>query len=183
MRSVLAVLAALVMGVLASCHGAAERAASFGQGPWYTRYALYQEKNVHRTSNYRRGFLVPINTRVTLLDVVKNQVRLKIDETGETLVIENVPKHTKGPVEQAVDRVLSPQPIDVSGFSAEEQQGIREGRAMPGMSRAAVLAAMGPPPESGTPNLDAMQWRYWDSVVTSFLVTFDAAGTVVNVGR
>ncbi len=36
-------------------------------GKYYTRHSFQYEKNRHRTTNYRRGLLVPVNTQVALV--------------------------------------------------------------------------------------------------------------------
>lgn len=176
-------IAALTLFVLPSCHGAPRLHKDFGQGAYYTRYSLFEERGLHRTTNYRRGTLVPINTQVTLLDAGRDRFKVRVESSGRNLVIENDRRHTDDSLEQAFDRVLSPQPIDLSAFPPEQQQAIQEGKAIVGMAKDAVLLAMGPPPESGTPSRDSNQWRYWDTRMTSFVVTFDANGMVADPGR
>lgn len=178
-----AMFALAAAAVVAGCAGSPALQRDFSQGAYYTRYSLFEERDIHRTTNYRRGVLVPINTQVTLVAAGRDRIEVRIESNGHRLVVENVRKHTSDTLEEAFDRVFSPQPIDLSKFSADEQHAIRQGQALPGMNKEAVLAAMGPPPETGTVSHDVDQWRYWDTRVTSFMVTFDRDGKCVDAGR
>ncbi len=44
-------------------------------GVYYTQFALQFEKGHFRTTNYRTGTLLPINAKVTLLDINKKTTR------------------------------------------------------------------------------------------------------------
>jgi len=68
----------------------------------------------------------------------------------------------------------------VASFDAVDQQGIREGKIVEGMSKQAVLLAVGYPPEHRTPSLDADRWVYWESKFDKVEVTF-ADGRVVEI--
>ncbi len=68
----------------------------------------------------------------------------------------------------------------VASFDAIDQQGIREGKVLEGMSKQAVILAIGYPPEHRTPSLDADLWRYWESKFDTIEVTF-ADGRVVEI--
>ena len=61
---------------------------------YYTQFSLLQEKDNFRTTNYRKGFLIPVNTRVSLVSIGSKMVELKLADSGQPLTIENVPKHT-----------------------------------------------------------------------------------------
>jgi hypothetical protein len=47
-------------------------------GEYYTRHGLRQEKNRWRSTNYGRGTLVPINTKVRVDDITSSTIRLTI---------------------------------------------------------------------------------------------------------
>ncbi len=140
---------------------------------YYTKFALHQEKDRYRTTNYRRGFLVPVNTEVTLRAATEKEITVDVKETGRSLVIENVPQHTQETIQEAFAATFSEQPVELSRFTAEEQEAIRDGRAEVGMSKDAVLVALGPPPAIGTPSHESSVWKYWSSRFTTFLVHFD----------
>jgi hypothetical protein len=66
------------------------------------------------------------------------------------------------------------------GLSSVDEQGIKEGRAMVGMSKKAVVMAIGYPPTSQTKSTDDNSWRYWHNRFTTMLITFDG-GKVTNI--
>lgn len=176
-------LAALcAVGALAACHSTPEGAPPPG-GTYYTQSTLQYEQGRYRTTNYRRGFVLPINSKVTLLSMDDAEIEVRILDSGAELVVENVPKHTNDTTLSAFGKLFGPTPVDLSRFSAAEQQAIRAGHAEVGMSKDAVLAALGHPPAVGTPSLDEDTWKYWDSRFTTFVVRFDGSGHVVEAGR
>lgn len=139
---------------------------------YYTQFSLYQEKNRFRTTNYRRGILIPVNTAVTLVSIDSKQIELKVNETGQVLEIENVPKHTKEDVQTAFKKIVGPRKVDLSRFTADERDAIVEGQVRNGMTRKAVLVAIGYPPQIATPSLHADEWIYWASRFDRFIVRF-----------
>ncbi|MCA8951204.1 MAG: hypothetical protein KDE27_16980 [Planctomycetes bacterium] len=175
-------LVALVLLAAATtgCRSRRAAAADIPQGTYYTKYSLYFEKDLTRTTNYRRGILLPINTEVALLSSRGDRIVVEIHPDGRKLTIENVPRHTGGSLEDAFAQVLSSEPTDISGYSEEEQQAIEGGKAIVGMSKDAVLAAMGPPPQTGTLSLESNTWKYWDTRFTTFNVVFGEDGRVTN---
>ena len=186
MRTILVVLLALAVAPLGGCasSGAATRPGDPPAGSaWYTQFTLQFERGVYRTTNYRRGFTLPINTAVTLLSMDDGSIVVRIESTGARLEVENVAKHTNESTSQAFTRLFGEAPVDLSVFTDDEQTSIRTGRAEVGMGKGAVLAALGPPPAVGTPALESSEWKYWDSRFSTFVVRFDDGGRVVDTGR
>lgn len=175
-RSRIAVVAVLGLA-LAGCR--APRA-EIAKGTYYTQYTLQYEKNATRSTNYRRGAVLPINSEVTLLDTGGRRAVVRIEPDGPKLTLEHMSRHTHDTLEVAFAKVFAEEPVDISAFSEEEQAAIREGRALIGMGREAVLAAMGPPPASGTASLESNAWRYWETRFNTFYVRFDKDGRVID---
>jgi len=139
---------------------------------YYTQFSLYQEENRYRSTNYRRGILVPINTAVTLVSINSETAELKLAGSGQPLTIENVPKHTMDDIQTAFKKIAGPRLVDLELFTPEEQENILEGQVKEGMGRRAVLAAIGYPPQIETPSLDSNDWTYWSSRFNKFIVHF-----------
>lgn len=139
---------------------------------YYTQFSLFQEKNEFRTTNYRHGFLIPINTPATLLSINTKVAVVKLETTGQQLTIENVPKHTNEDIQQAFKKILGPRKVDLSRFTKDEQKNILNGEVKKGMSRNAVLAAIGYPPQHATPSLSSDEWMYWATRYDRFIVRF-----------
>lgn len=151
-------------------------------GVYYTQFSLFQEKNRYRTTNYRRGFLVPINTPVTLVSIDSKHIELKLNQNGQPLTIENAPKHTNEDMQAAFKKILGKRKVVLEEFTDSEQKQIRDGKVAAGMSRKAVLAAIGYPPQTGTPTLNSDQWTYWSNRYDRFVVHFkgDKVSEIVN---
>ena len=71
----------------------------------------------------------------------------------------------------------------VAGVSELDRDGIYEGRALVGMSRAGVLVAIGYPPEFAN-SKDIMQvrdWHYWVSRFDKITISFNRQGVVARI--
>lgn len=139
---------------------------------YYTHYSFQYEKNRHRTTNYRRGFLVPVNTEVELVSFGRKGFVIQVLPAGPRIEIENVAKHTGDTVEQAFRKMLADTKLDLSRFTPAEREHILAGKVVPGMRKEAVIAALGYPPKTATPSLDMDEWRYWSSRFDTFIVRF-----------
>jgi len=139
---------------------------------YYTQFTLFQEKNNFRTTNYRKGILIPINTAVTLEAMSSKEAQLRVVDTGQALTIENVPKHTVDDMQTAFEKIVAPAKVNLKRFSAKERDAIMVGRAIKGMSRDAVIAAIGYPPQNQTPSLKVNDWTYWNNRFDRFIVHF-----------
>ncbi len=139
---------------------------------YYTQFSLFQENNVYRTTNYRRGLLIPINTSVTLVSIGDKDIELRLNDSGQKLIIENVAKHTNEDSQQAFRKILGKKKVDLSAFTGMERENILIGQVKKGMSKKAVLAALGYPPAIQTPSLEGDDWTYWSSRFDRFIVRF-----------
>ena len=177
-RSVLFVLLGLVAAMsLIGCKKqmSSDQAMMVDHDPsqiYYTQFSLFQEKNTFRTTNYRKGILIPINTAVTLQAMNSKEAQLRLVDSGQSLTIVNVPKHTVDDMQTAFDKIVAPNKVNLSRFSAKERDAIMVGRAVKGMSRDAVIAAIGYPPQNQTPTLSANDWTYWNNRFDRFIVHF-----------
>jgi outer membrane protein assembly factor BamE (lipoprotein component of BamABCDE complex) len=101
-------------------------------------------------------------------------------ETGQPLTIENVPKFTKDSMPIAFSKIARPNKVDLNQFTAAERESILAGQVKKGMSKNAVLAAIGYPPQHETPSLDGDAWTYWSNLFNRFIVNFKN-GKVDNI--
>ena len=147
---------------------------------YYTQFSLFQEKNNFRTTNYRKGILIPVNTGVILESINSEKAELRLVKGGQPLTIENVPKHTQDDIQTAFKKIVAPHPLDLNLFTEDEQASILAGQVRPGMGRRAVLAAIGYPPQVETPSLESKDWTYWSNRFNRFVVHFED-GTVVKI--
>lgn len=130
---------------------------------FFTRCCLFFERGQHLATNYARGTLVPINTRVKVLAMGGNEIRIQLVDSGVEVNVVNVPKYTKRATAQLFDDLFSQQPIDLSSFSPEIQSAIQQGIPRLGMTKEQVIMARGYPPRHATPSLEGERWIYWSS--------------------
>lgn len=149
---------------------------------YYTQFSLFQEKDNYRTTNYRKGTLIPINTAVTLQSMGSDEAELRLVDSGRPLTIEYVSKFTRDDMQTAFNKIVGPNKVDLSRFSAEEKTAILAGQVKQGMSKKAVLAAIGYPPQHETPSLDGDKWTYWANLFNRFIVHFknDKVDSIVD---
>jgi hypothetical protein len=162
------------------------RQAEYGE-TYYTQFSLFHYHYIHETTNYRRTTLIPINTPVTfdrvritdlghggnrgVMVLSKPEIIVKLPE-GKELHIVNIKKYSGEDLERIFTRTLGKEKVDLSLFTALERTNILEGEVQIGMSKAAVIRAMGYPPKHRTPSLSSDQWTYWSSRMGSFVVRF-----------
>lgn len=142
-------------------------------GVYYTQVSLQYEKGQHLTTNYRRGLLLPINSQVILKDITDKVIVVDVLPAHFELVIKNVSKHTGDNTTQAFTKLFAKNKLDLSGFSELEKEKINAGKVAKGMQKKAVIAAIGYPPQTETPNLQGDQWTYWSSRFDRFIVHFE----------
>jgi hypothetical protein len=138
----------------------------------HTQFSLFYEKGVHRTTNYRVGTFVPINTEVTFVKANSDQIEVTLPD-GTGLKIVNIEKYSGEKIPGIFSRTLGKAPVDLSKFTAKEKTSIEAGEVEVGMSKDAVIASLGYPPKHQTPTLKGNQWRYWRTVFSTFVVHFD----------
>jgi len=152
---------------------AAPEAAAAPDQTRYTAHSFFQEKGKHLTTNYRTGTLVPINTRVRIVSTGSKSIKIEVAEGGQAIEIENVAKYTGQDINGILGRMFSPAPIDLGRFSDQDRGLILSGQVGTGMSREAVLLALGYPPIHKTPSLEGDAWTYWRNRFVTFVIDFE----------
>ncbi|EIC31388.1 hypothetical protein [Methylomicrobium album] len=140
---------------------------------YYAQVSFQYEKGRHLTTNYRRGILVPVNTPVRLEDIASDEIFVELLPSHAKLRVVNVEKHTGDSTARAFAKLFGKNKLDLSRFSKLEQENIPAGKVAKSMSKKAVIAAIGYPPITETPNLSMNQWTYWSSRFNRFIVHFE----------
>jgi hypothetical protein len=179
----------LSLGILVSALASDSSLASLREAKsgetYYTQFSLYHDKHVHETTNYRRTVLVPINTPVILESydtlmgpdgnrkshLVYPQIVVKLPD-GSRLYVENVQKYSGEDLNGIFARTFGKDKVDLTSFTPLEKTNILQGQVVEGMSKAAVVRAMGYPPKHRTPNLSSDKWVFWSGRFGSFEVRF-----------
>jgi hypothetical protein len=125
------------------------------------------------SSNYLRGGLIPRCTPVTIDDVGEKRMTFTADgrkyiyEFQRKLMVESISEH----LDKIFGTMCADQ--DLANFSDVDKKGIAEGQVYEGMSRQAVIYALGYPPAHENPKLDSDQWKYWLNRFNTMIVHFD----------
>jgi hypothetical protein len=139
---------------------------------YYTQFVIRYEKGTHLTTNFRRGASIPVNTPVKLLNITSKTIEVEVDNSSQKLLVKNVEKHTGDDVYRAFDKLFAKKKVNLSKFTALERTQIDGGTVANGMSKDAVIVAIGYPPITETMNLDSNLWVYWSGRFNKFNVHF-----------
>jgi len=187
MRSPLVALALIVQAALpAVCFAQTEKPVSIGYfdaiaqeaapvvgETYYMRHCIMQENGIHLATNYWRGGLIPINAKVTLVSLKKKAMKLRVEETGEEVEIENVPNFTKKDIPTIARNMLTRTPVPIEVFGDEIASKIKSGELASGMTREQVVMARGYPPSHKTSSLSQNTWTYWSSRFVVLTLVFE----------
>ncbi len=148
---------------------------------YYSQVSMQYEKGRFRTTNYRRGTLLPVNTQVELIEITTKEIVVEIMPEHRKLTIENVAKHTGENTTQTFSKLFAKQKLDLSQFTKLEQENIRDGKVAKKMRKNAVIAAIGYPPITETSSTQMNRWVYWSSRFDRFIVHFNDKGKVDRI--
>lgn len=132
--------------------------------------------------NYRKGPIIPFNTRIEVLDKGSSKVKFRIVETGKEFTFENDSR--SGADTWFLFKASfaeQDQASKLEALSAEDRKKVSASEVVPGMSRAAVRMAWGPPPPHETPTYNSNTWFYWKGKFTKVQVKFNDEDKVVSV--
>ncbi|MDX1709365.1 MAG: hypothetical protein R3274_12235, partial [Desulfobacterales bacterium] len=80
-----------------------------------------------------------------------------------------------------INLITSSNKVDLNKLSAIDQDGIRDGKALVGMSKKGVRIALGYPAAHRTPSLETSAWVYWRNRFTTKVIEFDTQGKVKKI--
>lgn len=148
-------LALLLLGACGSPRAGSSETVALGT--YYAQFGVRIEKETCRSTNYRWGegaTLIPVNDKVELLRTRGDRFYMRLAD-GREFTFEHVARHTKNTAAEAFAAFFGTLPIDLTVFSGDERGAVESSHIREGMSRRAVLAAIGPPPAMGTPSLES----------------------------
>lgn len=174
-----AALAAVVLTSLVGGCGALGSSAPPSESPG-TRSA-YTLTNLHpddarsklSTVNYQQAGLIPMCTKVTMEPTKRKSMTFRVDSTGRQYTYFRH-KSLQGSFEQHLALFFGPRcdQAKMQALGKKDQEGIRNGRAYPGMTKVGVIYAMGYPPQHATASTDLDEWRYWSNRFNTMIVHF-----------
>jgi hypothetical protein len=135
-------------------------------------------------TNYQQIGLIPICTRVTLLERNAKRLLFRNEANGKTYeyvyhpsAVEPLPDHL-----QRYFGTECPQK-KLDALDEVDRRGVALGKPITGMTKAGVVLAMGYPPPHVTPSLDANRWIYWLGRFEQEVVVFDDGGRVIAIDK
>lgn len=176
---------AVAVVVLACLSTAGCHRRSVDRGPWpvVTLTNLHPDEAHARmySVNYQQPGLIPICTPMVIERVSQRQAVIADPRTGRRYEY-IFHRSMREDIQEHLDLYFGTQcPKHViQSLPPIDQQGIRDGRVYPGMTRQGVIFAIGYPPSHATPDLNRDVWKYWSNRFNTFDVVF-ANGVVQNV--
>jgi len=125
-----------------------------------TQVGMFAQGSGINTLNYTLGFPVPVNSIVFYEDI--NSKQLAFSYNDKRYYLRNSPRYSKTNMDEMMDRYFATNKVDLSKFTKQEQTMIKKGKVEVGMSKEAVILALGYPPAHVTPDWKGMDdWKYW----------------------
>lgn len=161
------------------------------QTPRYTKYNIHVKSDMSRRAKHvldracysnwtASDYFLPVNTKVLIGRYNRGFSLLDVDN-NRRILFEYNRVNMKMSTKAYIELITSTTPVDLHHLSELDRRGIREGKALPGMSKEGVLRALGYPAKHKTPSLDEDNWVYWTNRFRQMNVTFGGTGTVTNV--
>lgn len=172
--------------------------ATFSSGPIEGYTNVYLQNNVHaytRSAGKTEYFasyanyvqpdsghvVVPVNTAVSI-GKWRRGFAITRQDNGQVVYFEYRSGNMGGmSVEEYLNLITGPKKAYLKGLSATDRKGIKQGRALVGMTKKGVRIAWGYPARHRTPSLDDDVWTYWRNRWVTKAVTFNSKGKVTQV--
>jgi len=146
---------------------------------YYTRYTFYYEREAFKSTNYRRGIMVPINTKAKLISLGSEEFLLEVK--GQVIKVKNIQKYSGCSSEEFASKMLSSVPTNIDALGKRSAADIKSGTLRLGMNKEQAIMARGYPPVHETPSIEMDRWVYWSSrFVKRTIVFYDG---ILSEGR
>ncbi len=131
---------------------------------------------------YLKLTLLPANSKVRVKDVTKKGFKMTVPG-GDTIQVDYNKDWGLKPIDQILPDLFSEKETSagIAKLKELDRKGVRSGRALVGMTKAGVIAALGLPAAHRTPSIDADTWVYWANRFVTFNVVFKN-GKVEDIG-
>jgi hypothetical protein len=145
----------------------------------------HDAQNRIATLNLSEGERIAMGVKVVIRAFDAERIVFAIENKGE-FTMERDKYGARLPMAEffrrcfALDDPLAPD-APIHRLDKSEQRHIADGTLALGMSRGAVLMAVGYPPPHRTPDLQSNTWSYWISRWRAYRVTFDENGRVSDL--
>lgn len=180
-------IAIAALFLLGGCVSLGQKTISTDETEYYAQYSFFYKTGIHSAANFREGTLIPINTRIKVRSVGGYSVtggeafEIATVDGRHKIVVSNDPEKSGLTLEEYKNRLLKTTRADLSGYTEQVQDLIRNGEAAIGMTKDMVVKAIGYPPADLTPDINAESWIYRLNLLQKTYVTFDRSGKVTDI--
>jgi hypothetical protein len=131
-------------------------------------------------ANFQQGGLIPVCSEVALLERTQERLVFSVNATGKRYEY----YHHKAAGEPFADHLMryfgTACPRDqLAALDPRDREGVKQGAALPGMTKQGVVFALGYPPPHVTPSLEADRWIYWTNRFNRKVVVFEGGRVLV----
>ena len=140
-------------------------------------------KSLLYTMNYQQPGLIGVCEQIEVVKVKRKKMTFLWKGREFDIVYEKHTKKAGVSFQESLSDYFGPacDQSKLKSLSKIDRQGVKEGQAKVGMSKAGVLMAMGRPPHHANPDLDAGEWMYWLNRFKRKAIEFDSNGIVTRV--
>jgi len=164
MKKIVSIVSLFLIALFISGCGAAkltpaQQAIVDSKSELYTQVTMWTEKGHIIGTNYSVGELIPVNSKITILDI--NSKVIVFEYKGSKIKYEVYSKYTKVDAGTMLDRLFGKTKVDLSKLSPATKENVLNGVIAKGMTKDTVLMARGYPPFHKTAGIKANTWKYW----------------------
>ncbi|TVZ40040.1 hypothetical protein P886_4457 [Alteromonadaceae bacterium 2753L.S.0a.02] len=134
--------------------------------------------------NYQlSGGMIPVCSDVTITKVKKKQIKFEWSGLEYEMVWDGHTKKAGVSLMEVAEGFFGAdcKKAEIAKMSEKDQEGIRKGLPLEGMTRKGILIAMGRPPHHANPNLDMPTYTYWLNRFKKKAIDFNDKGIVIDV--
>jgi hypothetical protein len=150
----------------------------------YTLVNLHPDNERSRlyAVNFQQAGLIPVCSEVKYVDLGRKVLRFEVVSTKRVYEYLNH-KAAAEPFPDHLRRFFGPEcpSAEIETLSKVDRQGIREGRALVGMSRRGIVIALGHPPRHVNPDPNTASYIYWKNRFNRIQIQFDGDGLVSSI--
>jgi hypothetical protein len=183
-RRLILVAIALGLGCANSPGARITPATAFDSGRGYTLVNLHPDNERSRlyAVNFQQRGLIPVCSEVEFLGLGSKSLKFRVVSTNREYEYVNH-KAAAEPFLDHVNRFFGPAcpKEEIEALSEIDRRGIREGRAIEGMSRRGVILAMGHPPRHVNPDPNAPSFMYWKNRFNRVEIQFGPDDVVTGI--
>jgi hypothetical protein len=167
-----------ILAIAAGCsHPSAPTADQMANAPkMYTLTNLHPDlkQKLLYTANFQLPALIPVCSEVKMGEQSSKEIAFVVVGTGVKYLYRLAPAETPEGLTANVAKYFGPHcdSAAVQALQGVNREGVVEGKAMIGMSKQAVIYAIGYPPLSETASTTSDHWTYWSSRHATFNLIF-----------